>query len=366
MYAQISQGSIQYRKKVKELAKRKVSDFPLWRNLFIALTFFIGTPVLLFSTPALWSWWGILILAPILAVGFTMIGTTQHTAAHGAFSKDKKVSKFVSRAMFLLGIWLPNWVLEHNHYHHLHTNSYGMDRDLDSAEKVKMVFSPKSKIKPTHKQARWLFVMSLYALTFISWIPMADFTRLKRYHGLGRFPNKSWTRTVSEMAIFKACYFFVIMGIPLILGTPWYIVIPFWIVGWAMAGMLMMPIFQIAHINMFTQHYDDDHSPKDEGYDFYEHTLNTTIDFYWETPIFDKIMTNVIGWLNYQTPHHHFRGIHPRYYAEVSKLIETEKWPDGVKYYRVPIVKAIKSHFEYLGNLTREEFRAMRSELHDM
>ncbi|MEZ4687357.1 MAG: hypothetical protein R3B47_15190 [Bacteroidia bacterium] len=56
------------------------------------------------------------------------------------------------------------------------------------------------------------------------------------------------------------------------------------------------------------------HSPKDEGHDFYTHTLNTTIDFYWETPIIDRIMTNVIGWLNYQTPHHHF-GNKPRYYA---------------------------------------------------
>jgi linoleoyl-CoA desaturase len=366
MYAQICEGSIQYRREVAKLVKNEISDYPLWRNLAIALTFFMVTPVVLFSIPALWSWWGILIAAPIVAVGFTMIGTTQHTAGHGAFGKYKKASKIVRNAMFLLGIWLPNWLLEHNHYHHLHTNSYGMDRDLDSAEKVKMVFSPKSEVKPTNKQARWLFVMSLYALTFISWIPMADFTRLKRYHGLGHFSGKSWARCLAEMIIFKSGYLFLIMGLPILLGTPWYIVVPFWFVAWAMAGMIMMPIFQIAHINMFTQHYDGHHNPKDEGHDFYTHTLNTTIDFYWETPFIDRIMTNVIGWLNYQTPHHHFRGINPRYYAQVSELIQKRDWPEGVQYYRVPFIKALKSHFEYLGNLTCEEFRAVRKELHDM
>ncbi|MEZ4687358.1 MAG: hypothetical protein R3B47_15195 [Bacteroidia bacterium] len=78
--------------------------------------------------------------------------------------------------------------------------------------------------------------MSLYALTFISWIPMADFVRLKRYHSLGRFPNKSWARCVSEMIVFKLAYLFLIIGL-LLLGTPWYIVIPFWFIGWAMAGI---------------------------------------------------------------------------------------------------------------------------------
>ncbi|MEZ4687359.1 MAG: fatty acid desaturase [Bacteroidia bacterium] len=146
MYAKILQESIQYRKEVAKLVQTEVSDYPLWRNLIIALShFFVLPPLVLFSVPALWSWWGILLCTPVLAVGFTMIGTTQHTAGHGAFGKHKKASKIVRNSMYLLGVWLPNWLLEHNHYHHLHTNSYGMDRDLDSAEKVNMVFSPKSK-----------------------------------------------------------------------------------------------------------------------------------------------------------------------------------------------------------------------------
>lgn len=366
MYAQMSPASNKYRKLVAQLAKAQISEYPLWRNLIIALTLFLAPPIILFSTPALWTWYGVLLCTPFFAFGFTMIGTTQHTAGHGGFGKHKKASLFVRNAMYVLGIWLPNWLLEHNHYHHLHTNSYGKDRDLDSAEKVKMAFSPKTKIEPTSKQARWLFVMGIYSLTFLSWIPMADITRLKRYHGLGRFPNKSWARCLTELLTFKIAYFFIIMGIPLLLGTPLYIVLPFWIVGWAMSGMLMMPIFQIAHINTFTRHYDNDHSPEEEGYDFYEHTLNTTIDFYWETPIINRIMTNVIGWLNYQTPHHHFRGINPRYYKDVSELIENQEWADGVKYYRVPFMTALKSHFEYMGQLTHEEFRAVRAELHDM
>lgn len=366
MYAQLSPASNEFRKDVIKMTKNKISEFPLWRNLFIALTLFAVPPIVLFSVPALWSWYGVLICVPFFAFGFTMIGTTQHTASHGGFGKHKKASAIVRNSMYILGVWLPNWLLEHNHYHHLHTNSYGKDRDLDSAEKVNMVFSPKSKITPTSKQARWLFVMGIYSLTFLSWIPMADFTRLKRYHGLGRFPNKSWTRCVAELLLFKLGYFFLIMGVPMLLGTPWFIVIPFWIAGWAASGMLMMPIFQIAHINTFTRHYDNGHSPKEEGYDFYEHTLNTTVDFYWETPIIDKIMTNVIGWLNYQTPHHHFRGINPIYYKDISKLLQKQEGINDAKYHRVPFTKVLKSHFEFMGSLTQEEFRAVRAELHDM
>ncbi|MCB0632080.1 MAG: fatty acid desaturase [Lewinella sp.] len=364
-YTRLSDESRALKKRVSQIPIP--SNLPLWRNFLIGLILLFSAPCVLFVTPELWQFHPVVesivifLFAGIFAIGFLLIGTTQHHGSHGGFSQNPTINYWISKTIFLMGMWDKNWRMQHVVLHHTYTNLYNKDPDVRSAEAAKMIFSPFSSTRPYSGQARKWFVFFIYGLTFIVWLTYGDFRRVIEYHGIDRRQynnDKSLVRCLLEISIFKICYFGLAIALPLYMGTPWYIVIPFLLIGLWLAGSLLMPIFQMAHISTKTRHFHDPNElPIHEEIDQYEHAMLTTVDFYFENKFLNGILTNLFGYLNYQVVHHIFPGKSPLIYPEISRLLET--WYDEVKYFKLQLRDAWKAHLDYLVQLTDEEFITM-------
>lgn len=85
-----------------------------------------------------------------MGVGMAGVGVdTMHDANHYSFSKNKRINKWSSYSLYLLGGYPPNWRFQHNSLHHGFTNVDGQDEDI--APPGFLRFSPHQPLRKAHK-----------------------------------------------------------------------------------------------------------------------------------------------------------------------------------------------------------------------
>jgi linoleoyl-CoA desaturase len=305
---------------------------------------------LVFFTPV-WYW---AILECIL-VGFVIsfIGfNVMHDGAHGSFSKYPWVNKVAAFSLNLLGGSAFMWNMKHNVIHHAFTNVHEVDDDLNAGFLLRL--SEHQKRYKVHSAQHYYFWV-LYAQLYLFWIFYSDYK--KYFTGkIGNIPLKKMK--LQDHLIFwksKMAFLAIYILIPILFAgwLPW--LIGFITITWV-AGVVLSIVFQLAHTVEHTHFPLPDDATGKMGDEWAIHQLKTTANF----ATGNRIISWMVGGLNFQVEHHLFPRISHIHYPAISKIVKQACEEYGVVYNEYGKMRhAIRSHIRYLRSLGRGEVLAV-------
>ncbi len=299
---------------------------------------------LLFFTPV----WYLAILECVVMGGIVAgIGfNVMHDGSHGSFSTKKLVNKIAATSINMLGADHFMWNMKHNMIHHSFTNIAGVDDDIEIG--ILMRMAPTQKRLKMHKFQHFYFWF-LYMLLYVFWMFFTDY---KKYFTkkIGNVPLK--TMTIKNHITFwlvKVYHAFAFIILP-ILTVGWL----YWFVGFMImsmvAGFVLSIVFQLAHTvehtafplaNIETNKMDDE---------FAIHQIKTTANFATK----NKLISWLVGGLNFQIEHHLFPKISHVHYPAISEIVRNVCREYQLQYIEYPTMrKAIGAHVRFLRDMGR-------------
>jgi linoleoyl-CoA desaturase len=292
-----------------------------------------------------------------LCLGGFLTGATlvafcvQHDANHGAYFASRRLNHLVGwTADALLGFSSYAWRVKHNVAHHTYTNVDGYDDDIEKTPFAR--FSPIQAPKPWYR-FQHIYVWPLYSLMGLRWQTLGDINSIREGRiGKSALPFPSGWTLVGVVGG-KLFYIGWAIVIPLLV-YPWWIVLAVYI-GLSMIGSVIMAItFQLAHCVEEASFA----SPADltsQRRVWAVHEVETTVDF---CPR-NKLLTWLLGGLNYQIEHHLFPRLPHTLYPTIAPIVERNCRRYGVRYTVQPSLRAaLGSHFRHLRLLGRAGVRA--------
>ncbi|MDB5229822.1 MAG: acyl-CoA desaturase [Chitinophagaceae bacterium] len=304
--------------------------FGLWTAVYIHLVFF---------TPAVWlaitecSIFGFL----TACIGFNVM----HDGAHGSFSNSPVINKIAAFSLNFLGGNAFMWNMKHNVIHHAYTNIDGIDDDLDARPFLRMASSQKAY--KMHKY-QYVYFWAVYSLLYLYWIFFSDFKKYFR-NKVGEMPLKKmdW-KDHTALWFFKLLFFFMFIAVPI-----YNVGVSSWVIGFLsftmVAGLVLSIVFQLAHTVEHTHFPMPDADNNKLNDEWVVHQLKTTANF----ATGNKVISWLVGGLNFQIEHHLFPKISHVHYPAISKIIKEICQERNVQYveYR-KMGQAVKSHIAYL------------------
>ncbi len=279
----------------------------------------------------------------LLGIGQSFIGmSVMHDAVHGAYTKNRFVYYLLQVPIVAIGVEPRIWEIEHNVLHHTYPNIEGVDQDIH----------PRYVFRFTeHQPKKWfhayqhIYATLIYGLLIIEWITVKDFVKAIKYHRMGFF--KSWreTATVTGIILFKKLlFYFVFLYVPLqLLPFGSLMIAAMFLTMLVTAGISMSIVFQLAHVVSCCDTESDTTGLKNKNW--HVHQLETTCDFAHG----NKLVTYLIGGLNYQVEHHLFPQVCHVHYPAISAIIRQTADEFGVQYhYEATFRGAIKAHYRHL------------------
>ncbi|MCF8366846.1 MAG: acyl-CoA desaturase [Bacteroidales bacterium] len=286
----------------------------------------------------------------IMGVAVAGIGMgVMHDANHGSFSSNQKVNNWMSKTLFLLGGFPPNWRYQHNTMHHGFTNIDGHDEDIAPTGILR--FSPHKPLYKIHK-LQHLYAWFFYGLMTISWVTFKDFKQLAGYKREKAKLNtsKSYRQLLVDLIIAKAIYFAAFLILPVIfIPAPWYITVAGFLLMHFVAGFILGIVFQAAHVVPTSEYPLPDESGNVEN-NWAIHQLLTTSDFAPKS----RLLAWYTGGLNFQVEHHLFPNISHVHYKKLSPLVQRTAEKHNLPYYvEKTFPQALRSHTKMLWQLGR-------------
>jgi linoleoyl-CoA desaturase len=288
------------------------------------------------------TWWHGLPLAVLLGLAAAGIGlNVEHDGGHQAYSSSRRVNRLMAMTLELLGGSSYVWHWKHAVFHHTSVNVTGHDTDIDLGILARL--TPHQRRRAYH---RWqhLYLWPLYGLLAMKWHLFDDFRKVVTGRiSTRRFPRPRGT----ELLVFaagKAVFFALAFGVPLHLH-PAGTVLVFYVIASVVAGVVLSVVFQVAHC------VEEAAFPlprADSGridHAWAVHQAETTVDFARGS----RVVTWLLGGLNFQIEHHLFPRISHVHYPAISGLVETTCREFGIPYAEHPSFRAgIASHFRWL------------------
>jgi linoleoyl-CoA desaturase len=326
--------------------KAKTGNFQLWGKALILISSWILVYVhLVFFTPSS-NWQGILecvLLGGLTAsIGFNVM----HDGAHGSFSKYPVMNKAAAVTLCFLGGSHFMWNVKHNIIHHAYTNIDGIDDDIDARPFLRM--APTQKHHPLYKYQH-IYFWFFYCWLHLFWIFFSDF---KKY-----FSRKVGDVAIKKMSFmdhfwfwaYKVVSYSLFLVIPMFTVGVWPAIIGFLTMTFV-AGFVISIIFQLAHT------VEDTHFPmpnvvtakmEDE---WTIHQIKTTANFATR----NRVVSWLVGGLNFQIEHHLFPKISHIHYPAISRIIRQVCSEYGVVYVEYPrLHQAVASHVMFLKRMGR-------------
>ncbi|MBC7850098.1 MAG: acyl-CoA desaturase [Chitinophagaceae bacterium] len=327
----------------EQLGKSQSGDTALFLKAIILMLAFVAVYVhLIFFTPNVY--WqvaeSILLGCIVAAIGFNVM----HDGAHGSFSKYKWVNGLAAFSLNILGGNSFMWNMKHNVIHHAFTNVDGVDDDIDIQPWMRM--SSTQKKYKLHKYQH-LYFWFLYSMLYILWIFVLDYQKYFKAK-VGNMPLKKMT--LNDHLVFWG---FKIFHLFLFVALPIYMVgFASWLTSFLIftlvAGFVLSIVFQLAHTvehtsfpmpNEVTNRMDDEWAI---------HQIKTTANFATN----NKVVSWLVGGLNFQIEHHLFPKISHIHYPAISKIIKQACQEYGVAYIEYPRVRyAVASHVAFLKHM---------------
>ena len=278
----------------------------------------------------------------VSAIGFNVM----HDGAHGSFSKYKWVNLLAAFSLNILGGNSFMWNVKHNVIHHAYTNIDGVDDDIDIQPWMRM--SSTQKKYSMHKYQH-LYFWILYSLFYIFWIFVLDYQKYFKRQ-VGNMPLKKMD--FGDHLVFwgfKLFHAFLFVGLPIyLLGfTSWLIG---FVVFTLVAGFVLSIVFQLAHTVEHTSFPQPDANTGKLEDEWAVHQLKTTANFATN----NRVVSWLVGGLNFQIEHHLFPKISHVHYPAISKIIRKACEDYGISYIEYPKVRyAVASHVAFLRQMGR-------------
>lgn len=312
-------------------------------SMLIVLFFAIYLHLVFFTPPPFWA------VVECVALGGSIAGigfNVMHDGAHGSFSKYKWVNKFAAFSLNVLGGSSFMWNVKHNIIHHAYTNVDGVDDDIDIKPFMRMTTAQK-KYK-LHKYQH-LYFWVLYALLYVLWIFVLDYIKY--------FRSKIGSMPLKKMKLYDHFIFwgFKLTNLFLYVGLPIYLVgFSAWLVGFLVvtcfAGLVLSLVFQLAHTVEHTAFPMPDEVTGKMEDEWAIHQIKTTANFATN----NKLVSWLVGGLNFQIEHHLFPKISHVHYPAISKIIKQACAEFGIRYIEYPRVRyAVASHVAFLREMGR-------------
>ena len=319
-------------------------NFSLHFKAILLWTCYIALYVhVVFFTPQTWIAMAECLLMGGLtaAIGFNVM----HDGGHGSFSKSKFWNKIAAFSVNALGASAIMWNNKHNIVHHTYTNIDGIDDDIEIKPMLRMCSTQKRYY--IHR-FQHLYFWFLYSLLLIFWVFFSDNSKY--------FSQKVGPVPIKKMSLFdhfafwiaKIGYLFMMIVLPIyLLGFVE------WLVGFLIlsmsAGLILSIVFQLAHTVEETAFPIPEENNKIEN-EWAIHQLETTANFATKS----KLISWLVGGLNFQIEHHLFTKISHVHYPAISKIIKNTCEEFGIKYIEYKKMRhAIVSHALYLKRMGR-------------
>ncbi len=276
------------------------------------------------------------------AIGFNIM----HDGGHGSFSKSKTINKIAAFSVNFVGASGIMWNMKHNIIHHTYTNIDGIDDDIEIKPYMRMCST--QKLRPLHRFQHYYFWL-LYTMLHIIWIFFTDYQ--KYFSGkIGEFPIKKMS--IGQHITFwvaKVAYLIMFMIVPII-----KVGFAKWLVGFLIAsmvtGFVISIVFQLAHTVEDTEFPVIDAATHHIENEWAIHQIKTTANF----ATGSKLVSWLVGGLNFQVEHHLFPKISHVHYPAINKITKQICQEYGVHYLENPtMVKAIVSHVHHLRRMSK-------------
>lgn len=312
----------------------------------IILATFVASYVLLVFFAA--TWWQGLLLSIVLGFATAQIGfSIQHDAGHQAYSERRWVNRWMAMSLDLVGGSSYVWHWKHARFHHTYVNIDGYDSDISLGALAR--FSPQQKHYAHH---RWqhIYLWALYGLTVVSWHLHDDFRDIiTGTIGKRRIPRPRG----KDLAVFvlgKLVFFTLAFGLPLAFHSIGTVLLGYAVVA-VVTGFQLAVVFQLAHaVEEATFPLPDESGRMDKPWAI--HQLETTANFSRDS----RVITWLVGGLNFQIEHHLFPRICHVHYPAISRVVEATCREYGVPYHvNRSFGAGIASHYRWLRRMGRLE-----------
>ncbi|MBC7902435.1 MAG: acyl-CoA desaturase [Gemmatimonadaceae bacterium] len=324
----------------EESGKSTTGNVGLYIKAIFLMIGFVAVYVhLIFYTPPVF----VKIIECILLGGFvSAIGfNVMHDGAHGSFSKHKWVNVLAAFSLNVLGGNSFMWNMKHNVIHHAYTNVDGVDDDIDIQPWMRM--SSTQKKYKAHKY-QYIYFWLLYSMLYILWILVLDYVKYFKSR-IGNMKLKPMK--LSDHIVFWS---FKMINLFLYIGLPIYVLgFSTWIVGFLVfalfSGLVLSLVFQLAHTVEHTSFPVADVETNRLEDEWAIHQIKTTANFATN----NKLISWLVGGLNFQIEHHLFPKISHVHYPKISKIVKQACHEFGIEYIEYTRMRyAVVSHVSFL------------------
>ena len=284
----------------------------------------------------------------LACIGFNIM----HDACHGSYSKYKRINDLFGFTMNALGGNAFIWKQKHNIIHHTYTNIDGMDDDIAKSPLIRQCQT--QKWFPIHR-IQHLYLPLVYSITTLAWTFITDFMKY--------FSGKVVSTGIKNMNTKEHIIFWV--SKVLTIGV--YILIPLLLKGWLfwllffismhlVFGLTLAFVFQLAHVVEHTEFEVVEADPKTIETEWAVYQVKTTSNFAMD----NKIVSWLVGGLNFQVEHHLFPRVSHVHYPAISKIVRNACQIHGLPYHHFPSMRAaIISHFKLMKELGKRPLAQM-------
>ena len=276
----------------------------------------------------------------LASIGFNIM----HDACHGAYSSKKWVNELLGLTLNALGGNAFIWKQKHNIIHHTYTNIDGIDDDIAKAPVIRQCQT--QPWKPIHR-IQHFYLPLVYGISSVAWVFVFDTVKYSQ--------RRIYTTSLQNMYLKDHIIFWISKALYII----FYIAIPVWAVGWQhwlvgfvsmhmVMGLTLALVFQLAHVVEETDFQVAVGNETRIENEWAIHQVQTTANFAPQS----KIISWLVGGLNYQIEHHLFPRISHIHYPAISCIVKEKCKEFGVVYNELPrLDQAIASHFRFMREL---------------
>lgn len=335
---------IELRRRVDEFfhrTGRRQRDCPqMYLKTGIILTFFFAFYSLLVFVAT--SWWMALPLSVLLGLAMAAIGfNIEHDGGHQAYSNHPWINRVMAMTLDLIGGSSYVWHWKHGIIHHTYVNISGHDADIDVG-----VFGRLAPHQRRLRFHRWqhFYLWPLYGLNTVKWQLYDDFHDvILGKVGSQKMPRpKGWN--LAGLICGKALSLTISLALPLIFHR-WWVVLVFYGLTLAVAGVVISIVFQLAHCVEEAEFPLPEPESGAVENSWAVHQVETTVNFARR----GKLESWLLGGLNFQIEHHLFPRICHVNYPAISRLVEQTCREFGVAYREnITFRSGLASHFRWL------------------
>ncbi len=304
-------------------------------TIALALYFFI----LFLSMPA----WVIIGLSSLLGLTSACIGfNVMHDANHGSYSSNDRINKILGLTLNALGGNSFIWKFKHNVIHHTYPNVDGLDDDIAKSPFIRMCST--QRWVPAHR-VQHIYTPVLYAISSILWVLFQDFEKYfrRKIHQTALADMKRADHLIFWISKIMYIFFYVVIPVVLAGWTNWLLFFVSLHIG---LGLTLAVVFQLAHV---VEETTFEFAPLDETTrienEWAIHQVRTTSNF---SPN-SRVISWLVGGLNYQVEHHLFPRVSHVHYPALSKIVKKQCEEFNLPYNCIPsFSKAVASHFRLI------------------